>query len=196
MTTITKELERLLYGPTPLGGRVRSNYNPKVEQMPVPGDIVRLESKNDKAYALVYKTVHGGERDSSIECYMLKSSSALPQRRSELLLITPLRPLDLLVVEFAVTLTIVRLMSDEETLLSKAEAGYIRPPHETLWPEPGKGIRCGTCIYYRNGLCGVVEGSVHDQGCCNLWSADQRPDVSGFLDGKTIAETLDGNLEW
>lgn len=49
------------------------------------------------------------------------------------------------------------------------QAGYIRPP--------GVEIRCGTCAFFADKTkqlsnCKVVDGTVHDHGCCNLWSHD------------------------
>lgn len=79
---------------------------------------------------------------------------------------------------------------------TKGEAGYIDPPPQRLWPARGKGIRCGTCIYFRDGACDVVEGDIHGQGCCNLWTDDGNEDISQYLSGAEIEDILRDNPDW
>lgn len=51
---------------------------------------------------------------------------------------------------------------------NKDEAGYIEVPKSFHVPK-GKGIRCGNCIFYGKRSCGIVDGVIHPQGCCNLF---------------------------
>ena len=75
--------------------------------------------------------------------------------------------------------------------LTKPQAGYIEPPPKKLWPTTGKGIRCGTCIYYhKGGGCGIVDDPVHPQGCCNVWSHEGRPEVDEMVGGDAIKKIL------
>ena len=54
------------------------------------------------------------------------------------------------------------------------EAGYIFPPKDKEKYAPkGKGIRCGTCLFFagkKYKACKLVDGYIHPQACCNLYS--------------------------
>lgn len=65
-----------------------------------------------------------------------------------------------------------RLDKHEEAKATKEAAGYMKAPEHLYAPE-GKGIRCGNCMYFgRGGACGIVQGTVHEQGCCNLFDIE------------------------
>jgi hypothetical protein len=75
---------------------------------------------------------------------------------------------------------------------TKKESGYIKAPKRSLWPAEGKGIRCGTCVFYgaktkTEGGCSKVKGKLHPQACCNLWSATGHVNIN-FACGKDLEE--------
>ena len=59
----------------------------------------------------------------------------------------------------------------EHTKASKSEAGYMNTP-KRLWAPEGVGIRCGNCMYFHGGSCGLVQGEIHAQDCCNLFDIE------------------------
>lgn len=77
-------------------------------------------------------------------------------------------------------------------MATKKESGYINPPPVKIRPAKGKGIRCGTCIFYKEntatkGQCSLVKGQLHPHGCCNLWSYTGKIDTS-FSCGKDLED--------
>lgn len=74
---------------------------------------------------------------------------------------------------------------------TKTEAGYIQPPPRHMWPAEGKGIRCGTCVFYNAATksCFPVRGKIHKQSCCNLWTRTGHVSTT-FLCGKDIEDLL------
>jgi len=56
------------------------------------------------------------------------------------------------------------------TKLTKKQSGFIKPPPQSLWSPHNKGIRCGTCVFYKDNKCKIVQGQIHPQACCNLWT--------------------------
>ncbi len=74
---------------------------------------------------------------------------------------------------------------------TKKEAGYIQPPPRSMWPEAGKGIRCGTCVFFNSAkkLCFPVRGKIHPQACCNLWSRTGNVSTD-FLCGQDIEDLI------
>mgnify|MGYP002083290914 CR=1 FL=1 len=83
--------------------------------------------------------------------------------------------------------------------LSFSESGYIIP-NSKIYPKSGKGIRCGTCYYYKyydkflsKGKCAIVNGEINTQGCCNLWTNTGDIEDLNFLSGKDILKKLKGN---
>jgi hypothetical protein len=80
-------------------------------------------------------------------------------------------------------------------MIGYEELGYMLPPPEKIWPDKGKGIRCGTCQFLTKqgdiedlGGCALMSESkqkVHVQACCNFYhnAADTKnlvfPDFPG-----------------
>lgn len=77
--------------------------------------------------------------------------------------------------------------------MTKIEAGYIcRYVKEGgLAPEPGKGIACGTCRFYRDNRCGIVTGYISAVACCNYQEfPDQEKAGCGWVSGKEAKSRL------
>lgn len=73
--------------------------------------------------------------------------------------------------------------------LTKQESGYVTPPKK-LWSPSKKGIRCGTCKFYRANGCAIVEGYIHPQDCCNLWTTEGRELNTDFICGQDIEDII------
>jgi hypothetical protein len=88
---------------------------------------------------------------------------------------------------------------------SKKAAGYVNAPSDARkWVTDGAGIRCGTCIYFgpkiaggisnvvnHPGGCGLVQGDLESQACCNLWDPDGTGRPYQFASGKDIEDILE-----
>lgn len=78
--------------------------------------------------------------------------------------------------------------------LTKTQSGYINPPDKSIQPSKGKGIRCGTCVFYKNKRCRIVTGQVQSQGCCNLWSHGDKLHFN-FDCGRDIEDLIKNELK-
>ena len=81
--------------------------------------------------------------------------------------------------------------------LTKLESGYsvagVDIPR-SLFPPRGKGIRCGTCKFFRGvdvsnapGGCFIVQGIITAQGCCSYWAVPGRESNPGTCKVKRSA---------
>lgn len=73
--------------------------------------------------------------------------------------------------------------------VTKKQSGYINPPPISLRPDEGKGIRCGTCVFFHENMCGIVKSKIHEHGCCNLWSNEGYPKMN-YACGTDIEDLL------
>lgn len=199
-----EELRELLASPSPTDARQKFIFNNRVRDIPVKGDIIMVEKDGvEVEYLLVTNVSFDSTKNSWYRGYRLASTTQImDKRRPDFVLQEPLK--GIIVYPKKQSGIDIRVLDNEEgfypfeeTQLIKGEAGYISPPPEKLWPQEGKGIRCGTCIYYNEpGYCDIVRGEIHKQGCCNLWSCEGRPDIEKTLRGEDIEDILEENPHW
>lgn len=208
--------QQLLLTPTSTAPRKTAVYDGKQYEIPVKGDILYVEDTlgrtRSRRYALVLEVARA-KKDLIYFVSILKPLIEPPRRHSDFILerinaiegIFPLRN--------TVKAKIMYFDQNDEgdnkeegdnaeeeediVRLDKVEAGYIDPPPKRRWPAKGRGIRCGTCVYFSDeGKCAIVEGDIHGQGCCNLWTDESNQDVSDFLSAEDIEDILRDNPYW
>lgn len=45
------------------------------------------------------------------------------------------------------------------------------PKHNAGYGSNPLGFSCGVCMYFRKGICNIVEGPIKAQDCCNLFDS-------------------------
>ena len=91
--------------------------------------------------------------------------------------------------------------NDDKPKVSKKESGYVK-----AYPQ----IRCGTCKFFHKGdeivdveevkglqkvsghlgKCELVNGEIHEYGCCNLWTIPGKSPHFDFSAGEEIKKSL------